>query len=148
MWEFSEAITGEQLEDSESEQKSSEIEKTHRGLFQKLWDELRSGPEEKPKSKTSNNEDSAKDANPEKSKVKPAAEASKTETTNKRFIFSITPKQHSPRSGVRVADDRTADQNTESTTSNSGSALNTSSVDLNGSPEPRYRTRSARSPDT
>lgn len=164
MWEFTEALTGEQLEEAggvkEMEDGAKE-EKTPKGLFERLWQEIwsASGKKEDTKPPEGQGDKSSASAKPDKSqKAESHRNATKAENSDLLFSFSIarynskTTASEKPYKAIPKLE--AADELTHSLSSSetSDDAVMVSPDDLDGAKDsestPRHRTRSMRSRET
>ena len=159
MWEFSEALTGEQIEEEtegEKKEAGAQEEKSPKGLFERLWQEIWTGSEKK------------EPANPDKSSstsAKSMIEQSKAETNEKRgknddLLFSFSIARHNTNSAnSSKLDNADTESNPSANQAHSPSRSETSDDavvvspdDMDGTtdpePAPRYRTRSTHKGET
>ncbi|KAK5175233.1 uncharacterized protein LTR77_000370 [Saxophila tyrrhenica] len=149
MWEFTEAITGEQLdegdEDSKKNGEGDKAQKDQKGLFERLWSDIWSSNDT-----DNDSRDKATKAEDEKDATKPGKTTEEGEAKNATekhredgIVFSIEVSRFKP-SGKRAGTDNPEEQKAAEAEHPRDTAA-TSSSSLNGSDEPRYRTRSSRS---
>ena len=166
MWEFSEAVTAEQAHEDSAKEKTGEDgkeaeskNKKHKGLFERLWQEIWSSEKEADDQTKSTGYQSGGSSSADKAEKK-ASRDSKLDRKQKEendLLISLSISRYNPRSSAKSksADSKTpSDVRVEDTHSHSGSqssddAVVVSSADLDGTNEsesaPRYRTRSMRS---
>ncbi|KAK3052062.1 hypothetical protein LTR09_006654 [Extremus antarcticus] len=142
MWGFSEAITGDQLADGDGEAKADEDEKSQQGLFERLWAEIWPFGDTKDKPKEAEDE-SQSSAEPSKSSKDGDLSKATEGFRKKGIVFSVVVSRYDPSQkdiGKYDGDDQSTGDGQSKATATS------SSSDFDGTPEPRYRTRSTRSP--
>ena len=159
MWEFTEALTGEQLnEDSEGKEKEDDtkVENNAKGLFERLWHEIWSGSEKGEESESSEGQ-AEKSSKSAKSKKQSKYGQSEKRDGNDALLFSFSIARHSPRADSSgklgkqhsKPDTPLEPSHSPSTSETSEDAVVVSSDDLDevkdAEPTPRRVTRSTRS---
>ena len=162
MWEFSEAVTGEQIEEGdhgEKKEDNAQAEKSPKGLFERLWQEIWTGSEKKDQPKSDEGSTNKMSSLTEaKTKQDKASSSGKNRNDDDLlFSFSITRYNANTRKETKV--DNPEKKSTEtskpasspSRSETSDDAGVVSPDDLDGAndsePAPRYRTRSTRRGD-
>lgn len=166
MWEFSEAVTAEQMDEEAEKQKAGEGNEAEEkkdentmGLFERLWHEIwhdGKKAEDTAKEKDDSTNISSKPASP-KSKTDADSKRTKKDVQTDDLLFSFSVSRYQPsrasasnpkRSGSKP-EAKVADGQSSSASRSSEDAVMVSSADLENSTEsgspPRYRTRSTRS---
>lgn len=142
MWEFSEAITGEQMDDNDEEAKKDDVkEQKPNGLFDRLWYEIWSSP--KDEKKVSEAKEESIDTASKKGKKSEKADDSKStksEDLSDDTVFHLSIR----RLGTRHTKAKTSSKNTGGSAEEPHETI-TANGDANGSATPRRRTRSTRS---
>lgn len=163
MWDFSEAVTAEQIEDDQDnkddESKKDGAEKSPKGLFERMWHEIWHGEEKKEDQKKSDDRSSGSESSKSKKDGKKAAKSEDKDESKSNVLFSFSVSRHEPKSSSsskteQAKQSENADlKNTHSsaTSESSEDVVVISSGDLDGTQEmntaPRYRTRSTKSGD-
>ena len=156
MWEFSEALNAEQVEESKGDEKDANgKENSPKGLFERLWSEIWSGAKKDQEAKPKETELSTKSVK-SKTAAKDEGKVAKEKEAGTGLLFSISVSKHHPTSSdpsqaraSKTADEASSEQKVSSTTSESSDEpVVISSTDLDDAQDanasPRKRTRSMR----
>ena len=159
MWDFSEAVTGEQIEEggeSESKKDAQKDEESSPGLFERLWQEIWRGSKEEDHSKSDETQTKDASTSDKEKKEKSESESEKKADVNKGVLFSFSVARNDANSKSSSTTPGKADKplgtnptHSSSRSESSDDAVVVSSNDLDDTKEsgsaPRYRTRSTRS---
>ena len=162
MWEFSEALTGEQLvEDSEGKEKKdgAKEEKGPKGLFERPWLDLWTGSETQEQPKDVNDElnETSESTKSNDKKQDKERDNEKQKKKHDDTLFSFSVARYNAQTETSTTTDKESAKSeklsnathSRSRSESSEDAVVVSSDDLDGAKNsdsgPRYRTRSARS---
>ena len=149
MWEFSEAVTGEQVgEEGDGQEKRADddkkTEQNSKGIFERMWQELWYG-DSRDKVKTDAKEAKSRSSSKTgKEKSSDSSALSKKEQATD-LLFSISLRRYSPAT-FKSEDKKAVHISSQTSSESSEEAVLVSSADAEDAGDaPRYRTRSTRS---
>lgn len=149
MWEFSEAITGEQVDENDEDAKKEDIEKQKpKGLFDRLWYEIWSSPKEEKKVEETKPE--SKDGSSTKAKKSEKMDDSKSAKEGdlpSDTVFHVSIRRlgaQQAKTKTSGTDNSKSDEGGDRVPQHEAHETGTAVGDMNGSATPRRRTRSTR----